>query len=85
MKQHKSAAVALRIFRIELFNQVNCKVNQRVGVARVRLRNRVRKVGKKSKVYVGVAIGEESDLQFGDQLRAPGFPSEAKWAPPPGS
>ena len=56
------------VAQLEVVDEADGQIDQRVGVVFARTREGVRQIGKQGEVQVGVGVGEEAHFQFFDQL-----------------
>ena len=68
MEKNESAVSVRCIAGIEFVDEMNCQVDQRIGVIDVRLAYRVGQIGEQSKMQMRIAIGEKANFEIGDQV-----------------
>ncbi len=68
MEKKKVSVFWGRILGVEFIDQANGELDEGVGVLVARLADGVGQVSQQGEVEMGIAIGEEADLEIADQF-----------------
>jgi len=63
-QDERSIPGVIRVLRVQIVDELYCKIDKRIGVVLARARDRVRQIGEQSEVQIRIRIRKEANFQF---------------------